>query len=100
MGKAKITFFHRDNRLQELIDNYFESCNEAEGVYSTVQGLARAIGISPSALIRMKNDPDCDDRILHALLVCEEQAEALLLSDKSADFAIEQLKLHGWKDDL
>ena len=98
MTKEKIQIFGKKDQLQVSINEYFGSCDESEGVYFTIQGLAKAIGVSAEALISMETDPNCDEKILRALTACEHQAERLLLTGDNVEFAMAQLKLLGWED--
>ena len=101
--------FKTVEELQELIDNYFDSCFEIDAktgvTYQsrqfTVSGLAYALGTSRQTLMRYEKEfTEYSDTILLAKARIEQYAEEQLFKLRNPNGAIFALKNNwrGWED--
>ncbi len=101
--------FDTSEKMQEAIDAYFYSCDNAQAGYTkdgeviigkpyTISGLARALGMCRQSMYNYEGKEEFLDTIKDARLRCEEFAETQLYIGGSPSGAIFALKNFGWTD--
>lgn len=94
--------FESVEELQNMIDDYFESClNQHRDIIRpyTISGLALALNTSRQTLINYENKDEYFDTIKRAKLRCENFAEeSLFTSKQTAGVIFNMVNNYGWKN--
>ena len=96
---ARPKLYDNAKDMQDIIDKYFEECDEKEKPY-TMSGLANALDMSRQSLINYSKDDEFFDTIKKARCEVEQQLEENALMGKAnSTFTIFNLKNnYGWRD--
>lgn len=90
--------YNNVEELQELIDKYFDECDEKEHPY-TVSGLAYALNMTREGLIGYEHKDAFADTVKRAKMRIQAYAERSLYSKQNPAGIIFSLKNnYGWKD--
>lgn len=89
--------FKSVRKLQQSIDNYFNTCDELQEPY-TITGLAMALGTYRSTLVDYEDKPEFSYAIKAAKNRCANYVERGVATGKLGAGGIFLLKNHGFVD--